>query len=100
MAASSTSVTHNASKRRFQIADEPSAFLQYTEEGGRIRLIHTEVPSALGGRGYASALAHAALEYARGLNLRVDPICPFVRAYLQRHPEYAPLLEAKPNPRG
>lgn len=94
--ATPSTVIHNTSRRRFEIADEPSAFLQYAEAAGRIRLIHTEVPPGLRDRGYASLLAHAALEYALALHLRVEPICPFVRAYLQRHPEYTALLE--PNP--
>jgi predicted GNAT family acetyltransferase len=33
-----------------------------------------------------------ALADLRGRGLKIVPICPFVRAYLQRHPEYGDLV--------
>jgi predicted GNAT family acetyltransferase len=82
-------VEHNRSEHRFEINDNGQrALLAYTEAAGVLELIHTETPPSLRRRGYATALAHTALEYARGAQLRVVPICPFVRAYLDRHPEY------------
>jgi uncharacterized protein len=95
MSPSSTAVTHDAAAHRFQIVDEPSAFLQYALTDHLIRLIHTEVPSAVRGHGCASELARAALEYARRTHLQVEPICPFVCSYLARHPEYDSLVENK-----
>lgn len=86
-------VTRNAPANRFEVASEPAAFLHYAQSGGHLRLIHTEVPAALRGRGYAAALARAALEYARDQHLRVVPSCPFVRSYLARHPEFAGLTD-------
>jgi predicted GNAT family acetyltransferase len=59
-----------------------------------LELIHTEVPEPLSGRGIASRLAHAALVYARENGLRVIPTCPFVRSYLERHPEFQELVIA------
>jgi predicted GNAT family acetyltransferase len=88
-------VTRNDATHRFEIAaDEVAAVLRYEEHPRYITLIHTEVPPALEGRGYGAALAKAALEYAREKHLRVVPRCPFVRAYLERHPEYADLTHA------
>jgi predicted GNAT family acetyltransferase len=60
--------------------------------GHDLDLVHTEVPRALEGRGYASALATAALEHARHEGVKVIPSCPYVKAFLQRHPEYADLV--------
>ena len=89
-------VTKNADAHRFEIVDGGvRGILTYHEGKGHITLIHTEVPSELGGRGYAGALAQTALEYARANGLRVIAHCPFVRAYLDRHPEYADLIEAR-----
>ena len=86
-------VVNDPTKPRFEVRDGNAlASLQYALRRGRLYLIHTEVPKALEGRGYASALARAALEYAKQEHLRVVPICPFVRGYLQRHPEYASLV--------
>jgi predicted GNAT family acetyltransferase len=86
-------VIRNTSARRFEIEGQPSAFLQYATGPGRIRLIHTEVPAALRERGFASELAKGALDYARDHRLRVEVSCPFVRSYLERHPEYQPLVD-------
>lgn len=86
-------VVNNPTARRFEIhAEGQIAFLEYTVSDGYIRLLHTAVPPELEGRGYASHLARAGLEYARSEHLRVVPLCPFVSAYLRRHPEYAPLV--------
>jgi hypothetical protein len=53
---------------------------------------HTFVPPALRGGGIASQLAEFALRYARDNGLKVRPTCPFVARYLQRHPEFQPLV--------
>lgn len=52
---------------------------------------HTEVPLDLRGRGIAGALVKAALADVRSRGERIVPTCPFVKAYLARHPEDQPL---------
>ncbi|TDI87188.1 MAG: N-acetyltransferase, partial [Chloroflexi bacterium] len=37
-------------------------------------------------------IAHAALEYAKTEHLEVIPLCPFVRAHIEKHPEYRPMV--------
>ena len=49
------------------------------------------VDRAIEGRGVAGALTRAALEWARAEGWRVDPVCPYVDAWLRRHPEFAGL---------
>ena len=68
------------------------AIAAYQREGNRIVFTHTEVPSAIEGRGVGSALIRAALDSARDQGLEVVPQCPFVRAYIDRHVEYRDLL--------
>jgi len=86
--------TNNAADSQFEIHEGGKvATLAYSERDGKLYLIHTEVPRELGGRGLASALARAALDHARQSRLTVVPYCPFVRAYLKRHPEYSALVE-------
>jgi predicted GNAT family acetyltransferase len=86
-------VTNEPSRQRFEFrADDHIAFLKYEVEGSRINLIHTEVPKELGGRGLGGKLAAFALDYAREHGLRVVPTCPFVAAYIERHPEYQDLV--------
>lgn len=80
-------------RQRFELAvGDEVATLAYTRDGNRISLDHTEVPPSLEGRGLGSRLARAGLEHARAHHLRVIVYCPFVRAYLKRHPEYADLV--------
>jgi predicted GNAT family acetyltransferase len=55
---------------------------------GRISLVHTEVLPSYEGRGLAGELVAGALDDIRARGLYVVPICPYVQAYLGRHPEY------------
>jgi len=50
--------------------------------------MHTWVPQELEGRGIASALAEFALNYAKENELQTVVYCPFVKAYIQKHPEW------------
>lgn len=87
-------VVNNDRARQFEIeVDGQVGFLRYRLSGSQIRLIHTEVPESLRGRGYASELTRAAFAHAAKAHLRVVPVCPFVQAYLARHPELSPLVE-------
>jgi uncharacterized protein len=68
------------------------AQLCYRQEGGVLVLHHTEVPPALQGRGIAAALVAATLAHARAERRTVRPVCSYVAAYMQRHPETKDLL--------
>lgn len=86
-------VVNNEAARRFEVTvDGHTGFLNYAKAPGRIELIHTEVPAELGGRGVGGTLAKAALEYAKEAQLKVTPSCPFVKKYVERHPDYASLV--------
>ena len=88
-------VTHHAGASQFEIhTDAGTALLRYRIDGATMDLVHTEVPRTLEGGGYGSALARAALDYARVNNLTVIPTCPFVRAFMLRHHEYDDLRAA------
>ena len=85
-------VVHEPEESRFAVHDAGhTAVLEYQRVGERVVMPHTVVPGPLEGRGIGSRLARTALDWARQENLRVVPLCPFVRAYIQRHPEYAAL---------
>jgi uncharacterized protein len=68
------------------------AYLECSLAGNVLELIHSEVPKELRGMGLASALAERALNWAREKGYKVDIICPFVREYISKHPEYADLV--------
>jgi uncharacterized protein len=86
-------IRHERQARRFVAeVDGKTAYITYRELDRRIlELDHTYVPSELRGRGIASQLTVRALEYARENGCRVVPSCPFVAAYIERHPEYREL---------
>ena len=78
-------------------AGEPAGELVYRDRGGGvIALLHTEVDTHLRRRGLGAALVTGALDDARARGLHVVPICPFVEAFVRRHPEYAELVVADP----
>jgi predicted GNAT family acetyltransferase len=81
-------VRDNAERQRFEaVVDGHVASLAYERRPDEIVFLHTEVPEALRGRGIANQLAKAGLEAARAAHLRFVVYCPFVRAYLDKHPE-------------
>ena len=87
-------VVHNAAAARFELVIEGQvAHLDYQVAGDRLRLIHIEVPPEIQGHHHAEELARASLEYARREQLRVVPICPYMRTFLTNHPEYLPLVD-------
>jgi predicted GNAT family acetyltransferase len=89
-------VTDNAEKSRFEIQDggELAGFAEYHRSGNEIAFIHTEVDPRFEGRGLAGKLARAALDAAREQGLDVLPYCPFIRAWIGKHPEYTDLVPA------
>lgn len=68
------------------------AVAAYQMEGGTIVFTHTIVPKAIEGRGVASRLIRGALDQVRDRGLKVVPQCPFVAAYIKRHPDVQDLL--------
>jgi predicted GNAT family acetyltransferase len=81
-------VSDNPALTRYELPiDGETAILVYERTPDSIRLLHTEVPEAFRGRGFAEALVREVLARARVERLRVVPVCPFVRAYLKKHPE-------------
>ncbi len=83
-------VIDNQAEQRFELAaDGWLAMLVYRLRGQRIVLVHTEVPEELGGRGLGARLVQAALDRARAEDLTVVPLCPYARAWLEKHPEAA-----------
>jgi uncharacterized protein len=89
-------VRDNPDKRRYEalVDDQVAGVLFYRAGEGELILVHTEVDEGFEGQGIGSRLVAGALEDIRMRGLRIVPICPFVRAYLERHPEHADLVAA------
>ena len=87
------SVIDNKAEQEFELTvDEYRAVAAYQLEGDMIVFTHTEVPPAIEGRGVGSKLVQAALDSARDRGLKVVPQCPFVRAYMEKHPQMRDML--------
>ena len=64
----------------------------YRRTGNVLQMHHTEVPPPLEGRGIAAALVDAAFAYADAHGLKIEPLCAYVRGYVQKHPQVRRLL--------
>ena len=85
---SDVAVTDNQGDSRLEIrADGELAELVYRTRAGRLILVHTEVPEALGGRGLGGELVRAAIGKAVADGMTIVPLCPFARSWLERHPD-------------
>lgn len=90
-----TDIVNNSAKHRYELAIEGHiAATYYKLADGVITFIHTEVPPELGGKGIGSKLIQGALDQVRAAGLKVIAQCPFVKGYIEKHPEYADLLKA------
>lgn len=87
-------VRNNTDENRYELSvDGHLAATYYRIADAVITFVHTEVPDALAGRGVGSTLIKGALDQVRAAGLKVVPQCPFVRAYIEKHPDYADLLK-------
>ena len=84
----------NDESRRYEAVDDGRVlgFAVYRDLGETVELPHTVVEPEFGGRGIASAIVKFALDDIRASGRRVIPACPFVAAYIARHPEYAAMV--------
>ena len=86
-------IRHNREQHRFETTiDDLLCVIDYRLDGEHLTLPHVGVSKALEGRGIAGELTRAALDWARVENYRVIPVCPYVQAWLRRHPDYQDLL--------
>jgi predicted GNAT family acetyltransferase len=87
-------VVDNPSELRYELwsGGTLGGLIRYTREDDVVTMVHTEIEPAFEGEGFGSALVSGALDDVRARGKRVRPLCPFVAAYVKRHPEYADLV--------
>lgn len=86
-------VQHQPDKSRFAAEVEGgTAELEYVMRGDRVAFVHTFVPAPARGQDVGTALVEAGLAWARDEGLGVIPQCPFVKAYVDDHPEAQELV--------
>ncbi len=90
----SPEVRHNPDESRYEawVDGSLAGFSAYEIDGPRIIFTHTEVEDAYEGQGIGGALARAALDDVRERGgLRVVPRCPFIKSWMDEHPDYLDL---------
>lgn len=83
-------------RMRYEIALDGAlaGFAQYVRKADRVIFVHTEIDDAYGGQGLGGRLAQGALDDVCARGLRAVPLCPFIAAFIEKHPEYADLVDA------
>lgn len=92
-------IVRNDEQSRYEAhtsSGELAGFLDYEFAGELLVLPHTEVKEAFGGQGVGQQLAAAVLEESRRGLRKVVPVCPFVKRYIEKHPEYSDLVGELP----
>ena len=95
-------VVDEPGRQRYEarLGDQVAGFLEYRVAGGRTILVHTEVDPSMEGRGIGSLLVTGALDDLRSRGRRITVKCPFVAAFLERHPDYHDLVAEPPTTAG
>jgi predicted GNAT family acetyltransferase len=90
-------VTDRPDRSRFEahVDGELAGFAAYVAADDLIMFTHTDVFDAFEGRGVGSALARGALDAVRADGTRkVLPRCPFIRGWIEEHPDYQDLVDS------
>ncbi len=89
-------VRHDPGQSRYvlEVDGAVHGHADYTEQGEQRLFTHTEVDQDLEGRGLGARLVKEALEDVRRSGKRLVPLCAFVNAYVERHPEWRDLIDA------
>lgn len=86
-------VRDNPAAKRFELElDGHRAWSDYERQGAVVDIRHTLVPLEARGKGMASILIKGSLDLIRSRGEQVIPTCPFVHAYMRKHPETQDLL--------
>jgi predicted GNAT family acetyltransferase len=93
---------HDAPDRsRYEVTVDGTlaGFAEYRDRGTIRTFTHTEVFDAYEGKGVGALLARQALDDVRAAGRTVIPRCPFIRAWIDHHPDYADLVVSSPGSR-
>jgi uncharacterized protein len=96
--AGGVSVADAPERQRYEatVAGRQVGLAAYRRIRDSVVFTHTEVDPEMEGRGIGAALARAALDDVRARGLTAVPLCPFIKGWIDRHPDYADLVVAHP----
>ena len=95
---SDVEVRDNPAENRYEawVDGELAGIAVYGLSEHAIVFLHTEVDDRFEGHGIGSALARAALDDVRAKGDRdVVALCPFIKGWIEKHPEYQDLLHRR-----
>lgn len=94
-----TEVVNLPEQRRYEIRSdgEVAGYADYIRTDNLVTFTHTEIDPAFEGKGLGSSLVRQALDDVRSLDLSVLPVCPFVKQWIERHPDYSDLVYRAPS---
>ncbi|MHB8680973.1 MAG: GNAT family N-acetyltransferase [Acidimicrobiales bacterium] len=87
-----------AKRYEARVEGRVAGFAEYRLSPGRIVFTHTEVDPDFEGRGVGGALVRGALDDVRSRGLAVVALCPFVKGWIDRHPDYGDLVAGAEHP--
>jgi predicted GNAT family acetyltransferase len=87
-----TTVTRRTSDYELTVDGRHAGEAQFLEQDGAVVFTHTVIDPDFGGRGLGGELAKAALDDVRARGLAVVPTCPFIKAWIDKHPDYRDLV--------
>jgi predicted GNAT family acetyltransferase len=84
----SLDIVRSSDPSRFEATVEGHlCVLDYRLEGSTVFMTHVGVPPPVEGRGIAGELTQTAVAWARAEGLEIVAACPYVAAWMGRHPE-------------
>ncbi len=92
----SVTVADNLMESRYEarVDNALAGVSEYELTVDTIIFLHTVVAEKYEGQGVGTAIARYALDDARARGLYVRALCPFIRGWMARHPEYNDLIKA------
>lgn len=82
-------LVNNKAEERFEIeVNKHYSYVEYKILNNMFALLHTATEPELAGTGAATALIEKLLQYVDENDIKILPYCPFVFAYIKKHPEW------------
>lgn len=88
-------VSNNTELSRYEahIDGALAGFAEYHLRASSIVFTHTEVGEDFAGKGVAGTIVRTSLDQIRAAGVYdVVPICPFYKAWIEKHPDYQDLV--------
>lgn len=87
-------VIDNVEKSRYEIhvGQVLAGFTEYFEDDDVLVFPHTEIAPDFNGQGLAAILVTEALDDVRAKGRLIRPDCPYIAAFIAKHPDYQDLV--------